>query len=94
MPNTHKVPSKETSDSQAIDFRVLYYTLRERLWVVALTLLIAACGTTAYLLRAPKIYGANVVLQVEQGDSAALSQEGQQFGGVGAAEAVVVVARV
>lgn len=49
-----------------IDFRTLYYTLRERAWLVGVCLLVAALGTTAYLMRAPKIYSSKLVLQVEQ----------------------------
>ncbi len=49
-----------------IDFRILYYTLRERLWIIALCCLVAGLATTAYLYRAPKIYQANLILQVEQ----------------------------
>ncbi len=62
-PRPRDIPS--TSQDQ-IDFRKLYYTLRERLWVIILCLLVAAMGTTTYLLRAPKIYASKLVLQVEQ----------------------------
>ena len=40
MSKSHNTRPKETQDSQPIDFRTLYYTLRERLWIVALCLLI------------------------------------------------------
>src|SRR5688572_3431752 len=59
-------PKKEAEAMNQIDFRTLYYTLRERAWLVGVCLLVAALGTTAYLMRAPKIYSSKLVLQVEQ----------------------------
>ncbi len=53
-------------DQNQIDFRKLYYTLRERLWVIVLCLLVAGLGTATYLVRAPKIFASKLVLQVEQ----------------------------
>ena len=52
--------------TSSVDFRALYYTLRERSWIVALCFLVAAASTAAYLLRAPKIYASKSVLQIEQ----------------------------
>ena len=49
-----------------IDFRAIYYLLREKAWLICLCFLLAAFGTAAHLMRAPKIYAAHVVLQVEQ----------------------------
>src|SRR5881628_74882 len=75
-PNPHSDPRpKEThsSDQNQIDFRRLYYTLRERLWVIFLCLLVAAIGTATYLVRAPKIYASKLVLQVEQGEQKILN---------------------
>jgi len=62
--------SRTTEDQPAdqIEFRKLYYTLRERIWVIALCLLVAGLGITAYLIRAPRIYASKLVLQVEQGE--------------------------
>ena len=67
--------SRTTEDQPAdqIDFRKLYYTLRERIWVIALCLLIAGLGITAYLIRAPRIYVSRLVLQVEQGEQKILN---------------------
>ncbi len=64
-PRLHPRPKQDPAGNP-IDFRIIYYTLRERAWVIGLCLLIAAIGTTAYLLRAPKIYESNLILQVEQ----------------------------
>src|SRR5881409_2403466 len=51
---------------EPLDFRTLYHILREKWWVIAVSLLTVGCVTAAYLYRAPKIYAAKVVLQVEQ----------------------------
>lgn len=60
-------PSPSAGDAAPpIDFRMLYYTLRERAWMIALCLLITGLATTAYLIRTPKIYEGKLILQVEQ----------------------------
>src|SRR5438093_13739594 len=56
-------------NSERIDFRAIYYLLREKAWLIALCFLLAAFGTGTHLMRAPKIYAAKVVLQVEQEDA-------------------------
>ena len=64
---TNTRPSQNPGDAAPpIDFRMLYYTLRERAWMIGLCLLVAGLATTAYLLRAPKIYEGKLILQVEQ----------------------------
>lgn len=70
-PRQSPRPSHRASQNQAdvappIDFRMLYYALRERAWVVGMFLLVAALATTAYLVRAPRVYEASLILQVEQ----------------------------
>jgi capsular exopolysaccharide synthesis family protein len=57
------------------DLRAIFYTVRERAWIVALCLLLAALGTAAYLYRAPKIFAAKTVLQVEQEEQKILNIE-------------------
>lgn len=67
-PNTprHTARNSQHESAPPVDFRLLYYTLRERAWIVAACCLVAGLATTAYLYRAPKIYEASLVLQVEQ----------------------------
>src|SRR5882762_5706146 len=65
--------SRDAHGAEQIDFRKLYYILRERVWAIALCLLIAGLGTTAYLIRAPRIYAAKLVLKVEQGEQKILN---------------------
>jgi capsular exopolysaccharide synthesis family protein len=61
-------PFKLSADAHhdRIDFRAIYYLLREKAWLISLCFLLAAFGTAAHLMRAPKIYAARVVLQLEQ----------------------------
>ena len=60
-------PSRAAGD-QAIDFRRIYYLLRERAWSIALcTLCFAALGM-AYILHAHTIYASRAALVVEQED--------------------------
>ena len=68
-PRPNSRPNSRRSEDAAahhIDFRALYYTLRERSWLIGACLLVAALGTAAYLVRAPKIFAGKLVLQVEQ----------------------------
>jgi len=67
-PNASRPSARRSEDTaaQQIDFRTLYYTLRERSWLIGLCLLVAVLGTAAYLVRAPKIFAGKLVLQVEQ----------------------------
>src|SRR5438093_9502550 len=48
------------------DFRSFLYTLREKFWIILLAVVIAGFLTAAHILRSPKIYAANAVVQVEQ----------------------------
>jgi capsular exopolysaccharide synthesis family protein len=65
----HSPPPKQAEavfNSERIDFRAIYYLLREKAWLIALCFLVATFGTGTHLMRSPKIYAAKVVLQVEQ----------------------------
>src|SRR5437667_7208588 len=64
MPS--KKPSAPKDQAQPLDFRTLYHILREKFWIIAIAVLTIGCVTAAYLYRAPKIFAAKVVLQVEQ----------------------------
>ncbi len=63
---THRAVSNASDVAPPIDFRMLYYAIRERAWVVGLFFLVTAIATAAYLVRAPRIYEAKLILQVEQ----------------------------
>jgi capsular exopolysaccharide synthesis family protein len=67
--------ARETHGGDQIDFRALYYLMRERIWIILLCLLVAASGTVAYLLRTPRIYASKAVLQVEQEEQKILNIE-------------------
>src|SRR5947208_12591473 len=59
-------PRKDLHLAEPLDFRAIYHVLREKSWVILLCVLTVGCVSAAYLYRAPKIYAAKVVLQVEQ----------------------------
>ena len=61
-----KKVAPQKTQPESLDFRTLYHILREKAWVIAISLLAVGSVTAAYLYRAPKIYAAKVVLQVEQ----------------------------
>jgi capsular exopolysaccharide synthesis family protein len=67
----------QTSSDQVIqlDFRALYYSLRERAWLVLLCFVVAGSAAFAYLKRAPRIFESRVVLQVEQEEQKLLNIE-------------------
>jgi polysaccharide biosynthesis transport protein len=48
------------------DLKRLYHTLVERLWLVAICVVLAALVTAGYIRRQPTLYSANAVVQVEQ----------------------------
>jgi succinoglycan biosynthesis transport protein ExoP len=74
---TRSPSQRQTSTEQVIqlDFRALYYSLRERAWLVVLCFVLAGAAAFAYLKRAPKIFEAHVVLQVEQEEQKILNIE-------------------
>jgi capsular exopolysaccharide synthesis family protein len=66
MPAKKTVSGKDFHQAEPLDLRATYHVLREKLWLILLFVITAACVTGAYLYRAPRIYAAKVVLQVEQ----------------------------
>ena len=55
----------EREGGESFDFMRFYYALKERSWIVLLCVLAAGFLTYGYLKRAPNIYAATVVLQVD-----------------------------
>src|SRR5271170_4113296 len=56
----------ELQSATPIDYRALYYSFRERAWLIALCLVVAGLAVATILLRSPRIYAARGVLLVEQ----------------------------
>src|SRR5438034_8731756 len=52
--------------SRQWDVRSFYYALREKFWIILLSVVMAGFFTAVHVARAPKVYAANTVLQVEQ----------------------------
>ena len=61
-----KKVAAQKQPAESLDLRALYHVLREKAWIIALCVLAVGSVTAAYLYRAPRIYVAKVVLQVEQ----------------------------
>lgn len=76
------LPARPTSSPDSfpdtLDLRTLYHLLRERAWLIASCVLLAGLATAAYLARAPRIYAAHAVVQVEQEEQKILKVEGVQ----------------
>jgi capsular exopolysaccharide synthesis family protein len=69
-PQYSKEPYKSDASADGaafnIDFRAIYYMLREKAWLIALCTVIVALLGGAYIMRTPKVYAAETVVQVEQ----------------------------
>jgi len=61
-----KKVASQKQPAESLDLRALYHVLREKAWIIGLCVLAVGCVTAAYLYRAPRIYVAKVVLQVDQ----------------------------
>ena len=71
-------PNRSTAHNEQVlqlDFRSIYYSIRERVWLVALCFVVAGAAAFAYLKRTPKVFESQVVLQVEQEEQKILNIE-------------------
>src|SRR5947209_5555716 len=57
------------------NFQMLYHVLLEKAWIVLFCFIVAVFLTGAYLKRAPRVYAAGVVLQVEQEEARVMKIE-------------------
>src|SRR5258708_5907635 len=64
--NPQNTDSAEDS-SFVIDFPGIYHMIREKAWLVALTVVVGGLFAGAYIMQTPKIYEASTVVEVEQG---------------------------
>src|SRR5262249_17215621 len=58
-------PEEYTEAPASFDFRSIFYSLKEKAWLIVLCVLASGFLTWAYLKRCPRTYAATVVLQVE-----------------------------
>jgi len=59
-------PAAESS--LAIDFPAVYHMLREKAWLIAVCVVVASSLAGVYITRTPKIYAAQTMVEVEQGE--------------------------
>src|SRR2546426_12344432 len=68
-------PNEAVQQPPGFHFQTLYHVLLEKAWIVLFCFIVAVFLTGAYLKRAPRIYAAGVVLQVEQEEARVMKIE-------------------
>jgi capsular exopolysaccharide synthesis family protein len=76
-PNRPDAPEylDESPPDQQADFHNLIQVLLDRIWLIALCMVVAGLAAAAYLRRAPRIYMASATVQVEQQDQKVIKVE-------------------
>src|SRR5436190_12867120 len=74
MADTSPAP-RPAAPPTGFDVKRLYHTLMERLWLVAMCLVLAVLLTLGYIQRQPTLYAANAVVQVEQDEARVVKVE-------------------
>ncbi|MEI9894344.1 MAG: polysaccharide biosynthesis tyrosine autokinase [Chthoniobacter sp.] len=68
MP-TSKTPAQDSSDdSSDLDLSALIHAIRQRWWVVALSIAATCALAVTYIIVTPKTYDAETIIQVEEGE--------------------------
>src|SRR5437660_2859365 len=65
----------EAELTRGIDFRHLWHTVVERIWVVVICIVAGVVLAVAYLARTPKMYQGHVVLEVEFAEPSVVANE-------------------
>ena len=65
MPSNNQPPEEPRQSFQAFDLRTIPHILIERSWVIVLCLVVAAFWTARTIQKAPVLYSATAMLQVE-----------------------------
>jgi capsular exopolysaccharide synthesis family protein len=65
MSNSNS-PSDESYPAGEIDFRAIFFNILERAWIIAIALALTVGAAVIYILKTPKVYEAETVLQVEE----------------------------
>ena len=71
--STSTDPRMETA--RGIDFRHLWHTLTERIWIVAVCTVVGLLLTLGALMRTPKLYQGHIVLEVEFAEPSMVTSE-------------------
>ncbi|MEO7299444.1 MAG: polysaccharide biosynthesis tyrosine autokinase [Verrucomicrobiota bacterium] len=61
-------PEDHFAPRSAFDFQRIYHALLDKLWLIAICLVVALLLAAAYLHRAPRLFASTATLMVEQGD--------------------------
>jgi succinoglycan biosynthesis transport protein ExoP len=70
MPDPQKTfyPEENFAPKSAFDLQTIYHAVLEKLWLIAIFVVVALLLAAAYLHRAPNLYSSTATLMVEQGD--------------------------
>src|SRR5437764_9008731 len=68
-------PETNLETSRGIDFRHLWHTLVERLWILVLCTLAGVFLALGYLARTPKMYQGHIVLEVDVAEQSVVASE-------------------
>lgn len=66
-------PEETFAPRSVLNFQNLYHVLLDKLWLIAIFLVIALLLAAGYLQRAPRLFSSTATLQVEQGDQKVIS---------------------
>lgn len=76
MPDQPPSPRPaQAAPPTGFDFKRIYHTIVERLWLVVTCIILAALATAGYIQRQPVLYLSNAIVQVEQEEARVVKVE-------------------
>ena len=75
MPVNSPAPRQAPLPAAGFDIKRLYHTLMERLWLVAICVVLAVLITAGYIQRQPTLYAADAIVQIEQEEARVVKVE-------------------
>ena len=75
MPVNSPAPRQAHVPAAGFDFKRLYHTLMERLWLVAICVVLSVLITAGYIQRQPTLYAADAIVQIEQEEARVVKVE-------------------
>ena len=69
MNDTNQQKFDPTADAPfTIEFPAIYHMVKEKAWLIAVCVVVASCLAGVYITTTPKIYSAQTMVEVEQGE--------------------------
>ena len=75
MPVNSPASRQAHVPAAGFDFKRLYHTLMERLWLVAICVVLSVLITAGYIQRQPTLYAADAIVQIEQEEARVVKVE-------------------